>query len=287
MKILVIGGTRFFGRPMVRDLLFAGHEVTVATRGRMTVPYKGDLKSVIVDKTDPAAMASAFKRDYFDVVIDKVAYASNDVKSVIDNVRFDRYVMMSSCAVYNVVHANITEEEFDASEYELKWIDRPQDYAEGKRQAECAALHLLDHDKCTFVRYPVVTGEHDYTGRLLFYVDHIINGKPMYVDNPDSQIPFLHEREAGSFIAHIAPMGISGAVNGSSQGTISPREIINYVERKTGRKAILSDDGDIAPYNGIMGTQSFYTAKAEETGFEFSNVHDWIYNLLDFLCYDE
>ena len=287
MKILVIGGTRFFGRPMVRDLLFAGHEVTVATRGRMTVPYKGDLRSVIVDRTDPEAVASAFKYEHFDVIIDKVAYASNDVRSVADNVDFDRYVMMSSCAVYGKVHANITEDEFDASDYELKWIDRPQDYAEGKRQAECAALKLMDPACCTFVRYPVVTGEHDYTGRLLFYVDHIINGKPMCVDNLDSQIPFLHEREAGSFIAHIAPLNISGAVNGSSKGTISPREIINYVEHKTGRKSVLTDEGDQAPYNGIMGTQSFDTLKAEETGFVFSNVHDWIYNLLDFLCYDE
>jgi len=286
MKILVIGGTRFFGRPMVRDLLFAGHDVTVATRGRSTVPYKGDLKSVIVDRTDPEAISAAFSKEYFDVVIDKVAYASNDVKSLVDNVRFGRYVLMSSCAVYGVVHANITEDEFDASSYELKWIDRPEDYGEGKRQAECAAINLIEPERRCFVRYPVVTGEHDYTGRLLFYVDHIINNKPMNVDNLDAQIPFIHEREAGGFIAHIAPLKISGAVNGCSSGTISPREIINYVEKKTGRKAVITEDGDKAPYNGIYGTQSFYTAKAEETGFKFSNVHDWIYNLLDFLCYD-
>ena len=286
MKILVVGGTRFFGRPMLRDLLFAGHDVTVATRGRSTVPYKGDLKSVVVDKTDPQAVAKAFQRDFYDVVIDKVAYASNDVRSLVDNLRFKRYVLMSSCAVYSDTHANINEDEFDASSHELKWIDRPSDYAEGKRQAECAALNLLAKEDVALIRYPVVTGEHDYTGRLLFYVDHIINGKPMYIDNLDSQIPFVHEREAGSFIAHIAPMDVTGPVNGCSSGTVSPREIVNYVEKKTGRTAILSDDGDRAPFNGIMGTYSFDTTKAESTGFKFSNVHDWIYDLIDFLCYN-
>lgn len=34
MKILVIGGTRFFGIPMVHELLQKGHQVTIATRGK-------------------------------------------------------------------------------------------------------------------------------------------------------------------------------------------------------------------------------------------------------------
>lgn len=33
MKILVIGGTRFFGIHMVNELLKLGHDVTIATRG--------------------------------------------------------------------------------------------------------------------------------------------------------------------------------------------------------------------------------------------------------------
>lgn len=33
MNILVIGGTRFFGIPMVNELLAHGHNVTIATRG--------------------------------------------------------------------------------------------------------------------------------------------------------------------------------------------------------------------------------------------------------------
>lgn len=35
MKILVLGGTRFFGIHMVNELLINGHEVTVATRGKV------------------------------------------------------------------------------------------------------------------------------------------------------------------------------------------------------------------------------------------------------------
>ncbi|MCR5061290.1 MAG: NAD-dependent epimerase/dehydratase family protein [Saccharofermentans sp.] len=285
MKILVIGGTRFFGKPMVRELLYAGHDVTVATRGLRTVPYNGKLDSVIIDKTDPLSVSSAFAGKYYDVIIDKVAYSSNDVKSLVENAAFGRYIQMSSCSVYQTVHAAIKEEEFDASGYELKWIDRPEDYSEGKRQAECAALKLLGPERCLFVRYPVVVGENDYTGRLQFYVDHIINDQPMNVDNIDAQIPFIHEREAGLFIAHLASSNYSGAVNGSSHGTISPRELIDHIENTTHHKAIIDAGGDPAPYNGIYGVQSFCTEKAGKTGFVFSNVYEWIYNLLDFYCY--
>ena len=32
-KVLVLGGTRFFGKHLVEVLLQAGHDVTIATRG--------------------------------------------------------------------------------------------------------------------------------------------------------------------------------------------------------------------------------------------------------------
>ena len=34
MNILVLGGTGFFGKHLVWELLHRGHEVTIATRGR-------------------------------------------------------------------------------------------------------------------------------------------------------------------------------------------------------------------------------------------------------------
>ena len=33
MNVLVVGGTRFFGIPMVEKLIADGHDVTIATRG--------------------------------------------------------------------------------------------------------------------------------------------------------------------------------------------------------------------------------------------------------------
>ena len=76
-------------------------------------------------------------------------------------------------------------------------------------------------------------------------------------------------------------MALECAINGSSTGTISLREIINYVEENTGKHAILSDDGEVAPYNGEP-EYSINTEKAEKKGYHFSNLKEWIYQLLDY-----
>ena len=100
---------------------------------------------------------------------------------------------MSSCAVYENAHIGIKEDEFGAKGFELKWLDRPSDYALGKRLAERAALEFMDESRCVFVRFPVVLGENDYTGRLAFYALHICKGLPMRTDFPDAKTSYIHE----------------------------------------------------------------------------------------------
>ena len=103
----------------------------------------------------------------------------------------------------------------------------------------------------------------------------------MNIDNLDYQMGYIRSDEAGKFIAFLVDKDISGAINGSSHGTISIREIIDYVEQKTGTKAILDKDGDAAPYNGEP-EYSINTEKATTLGFQFSELKDWIYGFLDY-----
>ena len=132
-----------------------------------------------------------------------------------------------------------------------------------------------------FVRFPYVIGRDDYTDRLYFYVEHVVRQKPMYIDNMDAQMSFISVDDAGRLLAHLGGDEIQGAVNGASRGTISPREILTYVYRRTGKEAFLDETGDPAPYNGTPG-YSINTERAGRTGFVFSNLKDWIYELLDF-----
>ena len=282
MKILVIGGTRFFGIPMVEALLGAGHEVTIATRGRSGDGFGDRVQRILLERTDENSVREALRGKYYDTVIDKIAYCSNDIRIIMDAVDCGKYIHMSTTAVYEPKHMNTVEDDFDGTAGELVWCGR-QDfpYDEVKRQAERALWQKYADRNWIAVRYPFVIGKDDYTKRLLFYVQHIMEEKPMYVDNADCQMGFIRSDEAGKFLAFLAETDFRGAVNGSSAGTVSLREILDYVEKKTGKKALLAPDGDPAPYNGETA-YSINTDRAKELGFEFTVLRDWIWDLLDF-----
>ena len=282
MKILVLGGTRFFGIPMVEELIQQGHEVTIATRQTSKDNLGDAVQRIQIERTDPIQMEQALKGKHFDVVYDKIAYCSNDIKNIMDVIDCDKYIYMSSTAVYEPKKMDTKEENFDAMGKELIWCNRADfPYDEIKRQAECALWQKYDDRNWIAVRYPFVVGKDDYTKRMLFYVEHTMKSIPMKEDNLDVQMGYIRSDEAGKFMAFLADKNVQGAINGSSKGTISLREIIDYVERKTGSKAVFLDTGDEAPYNGET-EYSINTDKAETLGFQFTNLKDWIYDLIDY-----
>ena len=282
MNILVIGGTRFFGIHMVEELLKMGHDITIATRGQASDSFGDRVKRIIIERTNEDSIKNAFKEKHYDVVIDKIAYCSNDIKYAMENISCDKYIYMSSTSVYDPKHMDTLETDFDGYSNDFVWCDRMAFPYEGiKRQAEYALWQKYSDRKWIAVRYPFAIGKDDYTKRLLFYVEHTMKSIPMNIDNLDYQMGYIRSDEAGKFIAFLVDKDVNGALNGSSEGTISIKEIIHYVEKKTGTKAIIDKEGDEAPYNGEP-EYSINTEKANALGFRFSRLNDWIYELLDY-----
>ncbi|MCR5629492.1 NAD-dependent epimerase/dehydratase family protein [Eubacterium sp.] len=282
MNVLVIGGTRFFGIPMVDDLLKNGHKVTIATRGMAKDKYGDAVDRIIFDRCNVDSIKSQLSDKHFDVIIDKIAYCSNDIKNLLDVIDCDKYIYMSTTAVYNPKHMDTVESDFDASKGELIWCGRgdyPYDVI--KRHAEYALWQKYLNKKFIAVRYPFVIGKDDYTNRIRFYVEHVMEEKPMNIDNVDYQMGYIRSDEAGDFISFLVDKEFEGAINGASNGTISLREIINYVEDKTGKKAVIDKNGDDAPYNGEV-EYSINTKLAQSLGFKFNNLNDYIYDLIDY-----
>lgn len=281
MKILVIGGTRFFGIHTVNELLAMRHDVTIATRGKAADEYGGRVRRIVVDRTDEAEMKNAFRGLHYDVAIDNIAYCSNDIRRTMEAVSCEKYIFMSSTAVYEPKHIDTLESDFDGAEKKFVWCERNDfPYDEAKRQAERALWQEYSDRNWICARYPFVIGKDDYTKRLLWYVVHTMKSIPMDIDNLDCQMGFVRSDEAGKFLAFLADKDVKGAFNGSAEGTISLKEIISHVEKKTGMKAVIDGSGERAPYNGEP-EYSISTKKAESLGFRFSALRDWIYELLD------
>lgn len=280
MNILVLGGTRYFGIRMIRQLLKDGHQITIATRGNTKDEFSEAVSRLTVERTNPESLKTAFANLHYDVICDNLAYCSNDIKYILDIADCDRYVMTSSTAVYKN-HLNTVEEDFNPLKNPFQWCSRNDyPYDETKRQAECAVFQKYPTQKAVAVRFPFVIGEDDYTKRLFFYVEHTIKGIPMFIDNPNEQMGFVRSDEAGNFLALLAEQDYVGCINGCSSGSVSVAEIIAYIEGQTGKKAVYSQDGDVAPYNGVK-EYSINTARARNLGFQFTPLHQWIYQLLD------
>lgn len=269
------------GKHLVRELVRCGHAVTIATRGKATDDFSDSVDRIIINRLDENSLKKVFSHRRFDVVFDSLVYCSNDVKRLLDHISCPKYVMTSSTAVYDK-HLDTKEGDFDPLSKELIWCDRDDfAYGEAKRQAECALFQKYANVPSVAARFPFVIGRDDYTRRLYFYVDHIVNQKPMHVDNYDKQMSFVRSDEAGRFLALFAQADYLGTVNGASGGTISVKDIAKHIETKTGKRPILSPEGDRAPYNG-ENEYSINTDRAIKLGFHFSPLHTWIYDLIDY-----
>lgn len=280
MNILVLGGTRYFGIHLVKELLKMGHQVTIATRGITQDIFGEEVKRIVVDRYDTSQMKNAFQGKAFDVVYDNLAYSSNDVKTALEAICCKRYILTSSGAVYPP-KMNTVEEDFVALNHSLKWGDRKDfSYDEGKRQAESAIAQIYREQKSTIVRFPVVLGNDDYTGRLYYYVEHIVQQKPMDIDNLDAFFSFISSGDAGAFLAFLADKNINGPINACSVESITLREILTYIEEKTGKKARITSCDDKAPFNG-MKSHFLSARKAIQKGFTFAPLPEWLYPLLD------
>jgi len=280
MEALVLGGTRYFGIHLVQALLENGHDVTIATRGHAEDNFGKRVKRMKVDRTSAKSMKEVFKNKEYDVVCDNLAYCSNDVQHALLSINCRRYIMVSSASVYNL-HDNTLEKDFDPLQAPFEWCDRTAySYDKNKQFAESALFQTDKAKSAAAVRFPFVIGADDYTKRLHFYVEHTIKQIPMFVDNGNAQMSFVRSDEAGRFLAFLAEQEYRGAVNGSSDGTISIAEIVRYVEAETGIRAAFSDDGDPAPYNGTAD-YSINNERAAGLGFRFSPIKDWIFDLLD------
>ena len=281
MKVLVLGGTRFFGVHLVNALLRAGHTVTVATRGNKTVEFIAPVEQITVNRVDPESMNAAFQGREYDLVYDNLAYCSNDVRYLFDAVKAERYIFISTNAVYDAAW-DLKEEDFDPLAEAAVWCDRSfAPYNEIKKQAERALFQHYGNRNFTAVRFPFGIGEDDYTGRLQRYVDHFLSDDALLIDNLTSVMSFIRSDEAGEFLAFLAGHPCQGAINAQSRGSISLEEIFRYLKEKTGKEFPDSTSGEAAPYNG-WPSYSLNTKKAEELGFSFLPLDDYIYSLVDY-----
>lgn len=284
MKILVIGGNRFFGKRLVHLLIKSKHEITILNRGNLADDFEGSVQRIICDRTNAAELKKQVGDTRWDIVYDQVCYddktAREACKIFLGKTR--KYIFTSSVSVYPL-GSGIKESGFDPLTYKYKKsVLSKEDYAEAKRQAEVEFFKNKDMSVVA-VRLPIVLGPDDYTERLKFHIEKIKNHKGIYFPNPKARISFVSSQDAALFLKHLINVDFKGAINCASPDAIELQEVVKIIENTTNRKAQLDDkviQDNQSPF-GISNDWCVDVSLMKNLGFQTKPLLDWLPQLIE------
>ncbi|USR89559.1 NAD-dependent epimerase/dehydratase family protein [Phormidium yuhuli AB48] len=181
MRILVIGGTRFIGVYLTRELVEAGHEVVLFNRGNHPAPVEG-VAQITGDRTDEAQLQAGLAGESFDAIFDNTGRKLGDTQPLADlfKGKLKHFVYVSSAGVYQPSD-QMPHCEGDALD--------PQSRHRGKFEAED---YLLKQGfPMTSVRPTYIYGPGNYNPIEAWFFDRLVRDRPIPIPGSGLQITQL------------------------------------------------------------------------------------------------
>ncbi|MEM9954789.1 MAG: NAD-dependent epimerase/dehydratase family protein [Chloroflexota bacterium] len=189
MKILVIGGTRFFGRAFTELALSKGHDVTVFHRGQSDSEHFDGATRIIGDRnTDLEKLGD----DSWDAVLDTCGFTPNQVTETATYLKdkVKHYVFISSISVYTESEKMNRNEDADLLDHpegeptdELKM----ENYGSLKVLCEQAAEAIMPN-QVTQIRPGLIVGPYDASNRFTYWVTRVAKGGDVLVPGDGSRL---------------------------------------------------------------------------------------------------
>lgn len=283
-NILVLGGTRFFGRKLVEQYIKEGNQVVIITRGQAGNPFGDKVEHLIADRSNKTELEKVLSGRSFDLVHDNICFSPNDAYALCDilDCRVGKLVLTSTLSTYDIDGDEKEENDFDPYHYEIHMGDSGDfSYGEGKRQAEAVFFQKANFPVVA-VRIPIVLGLDDYTRRLHFHVERVQKGEAIGFVNLEAEMSFIQATEAADFLNWAGVADIVGPYNATANGRISLADLIKMIEAATGKSACITFDGNEENLSPFAVPLSWYMSNknAMNKGFQFSNLLDWLQPLV-------
>jgi 2'-hydroxyisoflavone reductase len=189
MRVLVIGGTLFIGKLLVKRLLAADHDVTILHR-KAEQPFGRRVRNSIADRNDAASIRSALAGLRFEAVYD-IAYDwergtnAAQVEATAKSIPGDltRYIFMSSVAAYGD-GLNHAEDDPLASDI------HPDPYVRNKAASERALFRMYHESRFPVVtmRPPFVYGPDNPFYREAFFWDRMRIDRPIIIPGDGNRL---------------------------------------------------------------------------------------------------
>ncbi|WP_427385096.1 NAD-dependent epimerase/dehydratase family protein [Janibacter sp. G56] len=274
-RVLVLGGTAWLGRAVVRAALSRGHEVTAFARGESgTVPEGATF--VPGDREQPASYDELGGGEW-DLVVD-LARQPGQVRSALAALspRALHWAFISSCSVY----ADQSRPDADERARRLRPVAGdvigPEDYGAGKVACEIACESARGKD-VLLVRSGLIVGRGDPSDRFGYWPSRFAlateDGGPVLVPGASAQhFQAIHVDDLAAWIVEAGLRGVTGPFNTSGPVT-TLADLLDTSARVagfTGERVALGDEALLAA--GIaetMGPDSMpmWVHDAEWAGF--------------------
>lgn len=212
MRILVIGGTRFVGRHVVRAALDAGHDVTLFHRGRTGAELFPDVERRAGDRD---ADLSALAEGRWDATVDTCAYVPRQVHALADTLgeRGGRYLVVSSVSAYATPTTRGFAEDAPLAELDDPSVEQVtgETYGGLKVLCERAAVDRFG-PTTTVVRPTYVVGPDDYTWRFPWWVARLAAGGEVLAPGPaEAPSQVIDVRDMAAWMVGLLEQGAHGA----------------------------------------------------------------------------
>ncbi|HYM12097.1 MAG TPA: NAD-dependent epimerase/dehydratase family protein [Bryobacterales bacterium] len=239
--MLVIGGTLFIGKELVRRLVARGDRVTILHRGRSALP--AGTVEILCDRNDADAVRRALRGRSFDLVFDNVydwqhGTTAEQVAAAAEACgdKLERYVFISSVAAYGE-GTNLREDAPLAAAHE-------EAYIRNKARTE-QMLFRLHHERgfpAVTLRPPYVYGPENPFYREAFFWDRISQDRPVIVPDDGSrlmQFVYVKDLVGAMLAAAAAPTAIGQTYNIANQAPVTQVEAVQALAAAAGREARL------------------------------------------------
>ena len=301
-NILVIGGTRYFGKLLVQRLLNAGHQVTIATRGLASDPFGARIKRIRVDRRNERAMLAAFSsidaHGGYDVIYDQLCYSPADaaISVRVFAGKCRRYIVASTIEVYRGL---LGTRDTPFRETDLQVLAQPIDthyawhdpklavqcYVTGKLQAEAYLYRDGSLPLVTARIGHVLSGPEDFTGRLAHYVDLVRQFSPLRYANAAAATSFMSVQATTDFLVWTGAQSFVGPVNAACGGGLSAFDLYQRVGMLLGAdvRALpathAARPGELSPFD-YPAPLLIDTGRAAQLGYRFGHSDEWLDHLI-------
>jgi len=283
LRVLIIGGNRFFGLHLAKNFVAERHFVTLLNRGQINDGLGDQVSRLKADRKSKSSLIDAVHGKTWDIIYDQVCYSAEEARVACEvfHGKTHRYIVTSSESVYDIGSSQ-SEHAFNPKSYSFTKEALPhEDYQEAKRQVETVFANS-DFKETVMVRPSLVVGEDDYTGRLKWHLDRISNELPIYFPSINIQSDFIRSDQAGYALKKIGESNCVGPINCTAPDSMSLEAILNICEEVVGKKAILASteqEKNHSPYGGTE-TKTMNTKLLQSLGAKIEPSESWMKNLI-------